>query len=239
MIGMPPPRPGSKRALAEQPKPKRTKPLVIKAKAKKVPKVKQAKASGGIKAANYDQPSKDLRLIAQYRFFGQWQVLNDKPTKQGYPCACVCGMTATRTEEQLRAIGFCNHKGSDQQFSKSRRAAQEFKQLVKVGLLPPRYINFNDFLKAWQEIPNGHCLITVAPGFMWTPENLITVAGQQKKSALKLQALIVANDLTALQVVRLVRLSLSNTLRYFRNNGADKTVEYLAKKLEGINNAQN
>ncbi|AEH21817.1 VHS1004 protein [Vibrio phage 1] len=232
MIGSPPPRPGSKAAPTPEPKKtKRTKPLVIKAKGKA--KVK-AKAIENVErldriVANAT-PERELPLIAQFEFFGQWQILNDKPTSQGYNCACVCGATATLSPRQLGERPLCNHRGSDQNFRQNREAAKEFKALVSAGLIPNRWINFNVWLKRRAKVKRGYTLITVAPGFMWDENNLIEVASRQRPGALQLQALYINKDTTALLLVKELGLKVVNVLSYLKEHGEQKTVDYLLRK---------
>lgn len=239
MIGAPPPRPGSKAAPTPEPKKgRRTKPLVVKAKRKAKAKKSRAQPkpilSNPVRKAEQDR---ELPLIAQFAFFGQWQILSENPTSKGYNCACVCGATAVLTPLQLGERPLCNHRNGGQNFRQNPRAAQEFKELVQAGLIPNRWINFNTWLAVRSKVQKGYILLTVAPGFMWDTHNLIAVAGRQKPGALKLQALYVNKDTTALQVIKELNLKVGNVLNYLREHGEEKTVAYLLKKLEKNKNA--
>lgn len=227
MIGAPPPRPGSNRALKEQPKPKRNKPLVIKGKVKAKAKENVERLDRIVANAT---PERELPLIAQFQFFGQWQVLSSKPTMQGYNCACVCGATATLTPLQLGERPLCTHRNGDQNFRQNPRAAQEFKELVQAGVMPNRYINFNAWLERRAKVPTGYTLITVAPGFMWEEHNLIMVSSRQRPQALRLQALYITKDKTALMQIKELGLKTHNVIYYLKEHGEQKTVDYLLRK---------
>jgi len=227
MIGAPPPRPGSNRALSEQPKPKRNKPLVVKGKVKAKAKENVERLDRIVANATRER---ELPLIAQFAFFGQWQILSAKPTSKGYNCACVCGATATLTPLQLGERPLCTHRNGDQNFRQNRDAAKEFKAIVQAGLMPNRFINFNVWLARRAKVPRGYTLITIAPGFMWEEYNLIEVASRQRPAALRLQALYITKDKTALMLIKELGLKTHNVIYYLKEHGEKKTVEYLLRK---------
>lgn len=236
MIGAPPPLPGRKaKEEPEVKKPKRTKPIVIKAKGKTKPKVKADKPEVQTDVTNDSAtPDQGMTLIAKLMFFGQWQILNHVPVKGRYKCACICSETATVTLKELQARPVCNHKGSDQNFRKNREGAKEFKALVNTGLIPRELIDFNDWLKRRAKTKHGYSLITVAPGIMWEEHNLLEVPNRNRTSALELQALQVTENETALQLIKKYDLDLANALRYLKEHGELKTQTYLLRKVKRL-----
>ncbi len=239
MIGAPPPRPGkvnnrgttdlnaitqAKKAAAR----KQLNKVVTKRKAK----AQKPKPDPKPEVTPEPQPREDLPLIAQHCYLGQWQVLRTKPTSEGYICACVCGKTAVLTKNQLLERRTCNHTDTDQPFKDNRRAAQEFKQLMRLGLIPREYINFNDFLSVRSKLKSGNVLVIVADGLPWQPSNLIEVTGAQKKVAEQLKVLEVSSGWSALQVVKKAGLNIKNVSAYERRYGTPALVEYLRKRLD-------